>query len=73
MRIWQRRFRNDPIVNGLGEVLATNGLEATAYRRNRKVRARDLLFSGGREQLYPGEDRVLIPSPKVRRTTSNRK
>jgi len=58
-------FRNDPIVNGLGEVLATNGLKQLRIAETEKYAHVTYFFSGGREQLYPGEDRVLVPSPKV--------
>ena len=45
-------FRNDPIVNGLGEVLAANHLKQLriAGRKNTPV---TYFFSGGREQAYP--------------------
>lgn len=58
-------FRNDPIVNGLGEVLAANGLKQLRIAETEKYAHVTYFFSGGREQAYPGEDRVLVPSPKV--------
>jgi 2,3-bisphosphoglycerate-independent phosphoglycerate mutase len=39
--------------------------DAAADRGDGKIRARHLLLHGGEETVYPGEDRVLIPSPGV--------
>jgi 2,3-bisphosphoglycerate-independent phosphoglycerate mutase len=58
-------FRNDPIVNGLGEVLAASHLKQLRIAETEKYAHVTYFFSGGREQTYPGEDRVLVPSPKV--------
>ncbi|MBL8308789.1 MAG: 2,3-bisphosphoglycerate-independent phosphoglycerate mutase [Burkholderiales bacterium] len=58
-------FRNDPIVNGLGEVLATAQLKQLRIAETEKYAHVTYFFSGGREQPYAGEDRILVPSPKV--------
>ncbi|HPV24559.1 MAG TPA: 2,3-bisphosphoglycerate-independent phosphoglycerate mutase, partial [Casimicrobium sp.] len=58
-------YRNDAIVNGLGEVLAANGLTQLRIAETEKYAHVTYFFSGGREQPYAGEDRALIPSPKV--------
>jgi 2,3-bisphosphoglycerate-independent phosphoglycerate mutase len=58
-------FRNDAIVNGLGEVLAAHGLKQLRIAETEKYAHVTYFFSGGREQPYAGEDRVLVPSPKV--------
>ena len=58
-------FRNAPIVNGLGEVLAASHLKQLRIAETEKYAHVTYFFSGGREQAYPGEDRVLVPSPKV--------
>ena len=58
-------YRNDAIVNGLGEVLAANGLSQLRIAETEKYAHVTYFFSGGREQPYAGEDRALIPSPKV--------
>ena len=41
------------------------GTEAIAHRGNRKIRPRHLLLQRRRGKLYPGEDRILVPSPDV--------
>jgi len=58
-------FRNDAIVNGLGEVVAAQGLKQLRIAETEKYAHVTYFFSGGREQPYAGEDRVLVPSPKV--------
>ncbi len=58
-------FRNEPIVNGFGEVLAANGLKQLRIAETEKYAHVTYFFSGGREQPYSGEDRILVPSPKV--------
>ncbi len=51
--------------NTLGEVLAQNGLTQLRIAETEKYPHVTFFFSGGREQEFPGEKRVLIPSPKV--------
>lgn len=58
-------FRNDTIVNGLGEVLATHGLKQLRIAETEKYAHVTYFFSGGREPPYAGEDRIMVPSPKV--------
>jgi 2,3-bisphosphoglycerate-independent phosphoglycerate mutase len=58
-------FRNDAIVNGFGEILAAQGLRQLRIAETEKYAHVTYFFSGGREQPYPGEDRIMVPSPKV--------
>jgi len=51
--------------NTLGEVLAQNGLTQLRIAETEKYPHVTFFFSGGREQEFPGETRILIPSPKV--------
>ncbi|OGS90391.1 MAG: phosphoglycerate mutase (2,3-diphosphoglycerate-independent) [Gallionellales bacterium GWA2_60_18] len=53
------------IHNGLGEYLANLGLKQLRIAETEKYAHVTYFFSGGREQPYPGEDRILVPSPKV--------
>lgn len=50
--------------NGLGEYLSL-GAEAIADCRNQKYPHVTYFFNGGEEAVYIGEDRILVPSPKV--------
>jgi 2,3-bisphosphoglycerate-independent phosphoglycerate mutase len=58
-------FRNENIVNSFGEVVAANGLKQLRIAETEKYAHVTYFFSGGREQPFDGEDRALVPSPKV--------
>ncbi|MGH8042099.1 MAG: 2,3-bisphosphoglycerate-independent phosphoglycerate mutase [Rudaea sp.] len=51
--------------NSLGEYLSTLGLAQLRIAETEKYAHVTFFFSGGREEPYPGEDRILVPSPKV--------
>jgi len=51
--------------NTLGEVISQQGLTQLRIAETEKYPHVTFFFSGGREQEFPGEKRVLIPSPKV--------
>ncbi len=55
----------DNLVNTLGEVLAAHHLTQLRIAETEKYAHVTFFFSGGREDLYEGESRTLIPSPKV--------
>ena len=55
----------DNLANTLGAVLASAGLAQLRIAETEKYAHVTFFFSGGREALFPGEDRILIPSPKV--------
>jgi 2,3-bisphosphoglycerate-independent phosphoglycerate mutase len=49
----------------LGEYLSELGLQQLRIAETEKYAHVTFFFNGGTEKPYPGEDRVLIPSPKV--------
>jgi 2,3-bisphosphoglycerate-independent phosphoglycerate mutase len=51
--------------NTLGEVLTQNNLKQLRIAETEKFPHVTSFFSGGREEAFEGETRVLIPSPKV--------
>jgi len=51
--------------NSLGEYLASLGLHQLRIAETEKYAHVTFFFSGGREQPYVGEERILVPSPKV--------
>lgn len=51
--------------NTFGEVVANAGLTQLRIAETEKYPHVTFFFSGGREETFPGEERVLIPSPKV--------
>jgi 2,3-bisphosphoglycerate-independent phosphoglycerate mutase len=53
------------IHNGFGEYISSQGLKQLRIAETEKYAHVTYFFSGGVEQPYPGEDRVLVPSPKV--------
>jgi 2,3-bisphosphoglycerate-independent phosphoglycerate mutase len=58
-------FAPDDLRNTLGEILAAHGLTQLRIAETEKYAHVTFFFSGGREDLYAGEERILIPSPKV--------
>jgi len=58
-------YKPSNLDNTLGEVLAQNGLRQLRIAETEKYPHVTFFFSGGREQAFPGETRILIPSPKV--------
>ena len=54
-----------PVKNGLGEYLSCMGLTQLRIAETEKYAHVTFFFNGGVEKQYPGEDRVLVPSPKV--------
>lgn len=53
------------IKNGLGETLSKHNLKQLRIAETEKYAHVTFFFNGGIEKTYPGEDRKLIPSPKV--------
>ncbi len=58
-------FNNDKLTGTLGEVLARHGRTQLRIAETEKYPHVTFFFSGGREAPYPGEDRILCPSPQV--------
>lgn len=58
-------FAAENLNNSLGEYLASLGKTQLRIAETEKYAHVTFFFSGGREALYPGEERVLVPSPKV--------
>lgn len=55
----------EPLVNTLGEVVAKAGLKQLRIAETEKYAHVTFFFNGGNEVPNVGEDRELIPSPKV--------
>ena len=58
-------FGPDDLRNTLGELLAAHGLAQLRIAETEKYAHVTFFFSGGREPPFPGEERVLVPSPRV--------
>ncbi len=55
----------DDLRDTLGEVLAAHGMTQLRIAETEKYAHVTFFFSGGREDPYAGEERILVPSPKV--------
>ena len=49
----------------LGDVLSTAGMTQLRIAETEKYAHVTFFFNGGEERVFPGEERILIPSPKV--------
>lgn len=58
-------FPPEEITDTLGEVVSQAGLKQLRIAETEKYAHVTFFFNGGKETPNPGEDRVLIPSPKV--------
>jgi 2,3-bisphosphoglycerate-independent phosphoglycerate mutase len=58
-------FENDNLNNTLGEVLAAHGKKQIRIAETEKYPHVTFFFSGGREEPFEGETRIMAPSPKV--------
>ncbi|MFY9189603.1 MAG: 2,3-bisphosphoglycerate-independent phosphoglycerate mutase [bacterium] len=58
-------FAPQRLTNTLGEYLSRQGLTQLRIAETEKYAHVTIFFSGGEEQPFPGEQRRLIPSPKV--------
>ncbi len=58
-------FPSEDIIDTLGEVVSRNGLRQLRIAETEKYAHVTFFFNGGSEDIYDGEDRILIPSPDV--------
>lgn len=58
-------FDKENVVNTLGEYLSTQKKSQLHIAETEKYAHVTFFFNGGRETPYEGEDRILVPSPKV--------
>ena len=58
-------FRPESLKNTFGEYISHKGLKQLRIAETEKYAHVTFFFNGGEEKQYPGEDRILVPSPKV--------
>ena len=58
-------FPPQELKNVLGEVISKLGYRQLRIAETEKYAHVTYFFNGGREEPFPGEDRILVPSPKV--------
>ncbi len=58
-------FPGDDVAEPLAKILSDRGLRQFHTAETEKYAHVTFFFNGGRETPFPGEDRLLVPSPKV--------
>ena len=58
-------YKPVPIRNDLGEYLSGLGKTQLRISETEKYAHVTFFFNGGQEAVYPGEERILVPSPQV--------
>lgn len=58
-------FPPESIKNTLGQIIADKGLTQLRIAETEKYAHVTFFFNGGVEEQFAGEDRILVPSPKV--------
>ncbi len=58
-------FKKDEIKNTFGEIVSKMGMTQLRIAETEKYAHVTFFFNGGEEKQYQGEDRILVPSPKV--------
>lgn len=58
-------FDKENVENTLGEVVSRAGLKQLRIAETEKYAHVTFFFNGGREAQFEGENRILVPSPKV--------
>ena len=58
-------FKKEPLINTFGEVISKKGYTQLRIAETEKYAHVTFFFNGGEEKQYDGEDRILVPSPKV--------
>jgi 2,3-bisphosphoglycerate-independent phosphoglycerate mutase len=58
-------FQPEDLRDTFGEVIAAAGLTQLRIAETEKYAHVTFFFNGGRETVFPGEERILVPSPQV--------
>ena len=58
-------FPPEPLSDILGEVVSKAGLKQLRIAETEKYAHVTFFFNGGREEVFAGEERILVPSPNV--------
>jgi 2,3-bisphosphoglycerate-independent phosphoglycerate mutase len=64
-RFMQTIFPPQALRHGLGEVVAAAGRKQLRMAETEKYPHVTYFLNGGKEDAFPGEDRIMVPSPKV--------
>ncbi len=61
----QTMFPAEALTNILGEVISKAGMKQLRIAETEKYAHVTFFFNGGEERVFEGEERILVPSPKV--------
>jgi 2,3-bisphosphoglycerate-independent phosphoglycerate mutase len=64
-RFLKTMYPPQPLTNVLGEIVARAGLKQLRIAETEKYAHVTFFFNGGEEGEFPGEKRILVPSPKI--------
>ncbi len=64
-RFFPALFPPEDLSDTLGEIVARAGMTQLRIAETEKYAHVTFFFNGGRETVFPGEERILVPSPKV--------
>jgi len=64
-RFLEMVFPPEDLADSFGEVVSKAGLTQLRIAETEKYAHVTFFFNGGRETVFPGEERILVPSPKV--------
>ncbi len=59
-------FKKEKIKNTLGEMISRKKLKQLRIAETEKYAHVTYFFNGGTERAFPGEERIIVPSPKVK-------
>jgi 2,3-bisphosphoglycerate-independent phosphoglycerate mutase len=65
---WPVAFPPQPLVHIFPELVSQAGLKQLRCAETEKYAHVTFFFNGGRETVYPGEERILVPSPREVKT-----
>ena len=58
-------FPPEHLTGTLGEIVSTAGMRQLRIAETEKYAHVTFFFNGGEERVFPGEERILVPSPKI--------
>jgi len=64
-QLYGAMFPSGRLENTLGQVISDAGLTQLRIAETEKYAHVTFFLNGGREEIFPGEDRILVPSPNV--------
>lgn len=59
-------YPSEDVKNSIGEVIANLGMKQLRLAETEKYAHVTFFLNGGRDEPFAGEDRILVPSPKVK-------